>query len=63
MITNLIEKILNRYGFLGALAVVLSSVILFLIWAAVCVQYPIAIIIPFLITSWMVWKVTGGKDE
>ena len=63
MSDDLIDKILDRYGTFGAFAVVLSSVILLLIWIAVCVQYPVAILIPVLITGWMVWKVTGGKDE
>ena len=57
------DKILDRYGILGAFAVVLSSVVLLILWIVVCVQYPVAILTPVLIAGWMAWRVTGGKDE
>lgn len=63
MSDDLLFKIMDRYGFLGAITVGLSVVSLWLIWIAVCVQYPVAILTPVLVMFWMVWKVTGGKDE
>ena len=59
MIGDTIDKILDRYGLLGALALVLALVVLIHVWLAASVIYPVAFLTPVLIAIWMVWRVRG----
>ena len=58
---GIIGKILDRYGFLGALALALASVVLVNVWIVASVIYPVAFLTPVLIAIWMVWRVRGEK--
>ena len=63
MFGDTIEEILDRYGFLGALALVLALAVLLMVWIAASVIYPIVFLTPVLIAIWMVWRVKGQDDE
>jgi len=60
---DIIEKILNRYGILGAFAVALSVMVFLLAWVFAFMHYPVAILTPCVIAGWMAWKVKGETDE
>ena len=61
MSDGIIGKILDRYGFLGALALALASVVLVNVCIVASVIYPVAFLTPVLIAIWMVWRVRGEK--
>jgi cobalamin biosynthesis protein CobD/CbiB len=63
MIGDTTEKILDRYGFLGALTLMLALVVLILVWIAASVIYPVAFLTPVLIAIWMVLRVKGQDNE
>ena len=63
MFGDTIEKILDCYWFLGALALFLALVVLLMVWIAASVIYPVAFLTPVLVVIWMVWMVKGQDDE
>jgi len=63
MTEEIIDKILDRYGVLGGLTLVLALMVLILVWIYLCIVYPIFIFVPVLLAAWMVGKVMGEKDE
>lgn len=63
MSEDILDKVMKRYGLIGVLAVAISVCVLFVSWLFASYHYPPAFFAPILAAGWMLWRVTGGKDE
>jgi len=61
---TIMVKILDRYGVLGAIVIMLSLMILLLVWIFLCTIEPVFIFAPvFLAWGMGIWSVTRGNDD
>ena len=63
MSDDILDKVMNRYGVIGGFVFAISVGVLFAAWLFVSFFYPPAFFAPILAAGWMMWRVTGGKDE
>lgn len=63
MNNDILDKVMDRYGVIALLVFTISVVVLLIVWLFVSSLYPPAFFAPILAAGWMMWRVTGGKDE